>query len=318
MSTASVLLSPIGRRSLSKMLTVGFLALVMVTSGDTWVKEHAVAAAPSKPACPESAEAGGAALTAKLCDGRVHIPGLTTETTTVDALPNGTYEATVSDGPARVRQADGTWVPVDLTLVKNADGSISPKAHPRGLRISGAAGAGAHELAAAGLGDDRVAMGWSGQLPEPTLDGNAAVYIDVRPGVNLVVEATRLGFEQKLVVKDATGLAQVRNLTLPLTAKAASSYTRDSHGNMALTASNGRVIAQVPAPLMWDAAANLDKPGAGDNGLTPVTTSVAKRSATKTASGGVDLTLTPDAAWLGSAERKFPIVIDPTINPFYT
>ena len=51
-----------------------------------------------------------------------------------------------------------------------------------------------------------IALGWEGALPEPVLTGSSATYPDVRPGTDLVVKATRAGFEEFVVAKDRAAL----------------------------------------------------------------------------------------------------------------
>jgi hypothetical protein len=63
--------------------------------------------------------------------------GLRSETTQTFANPDGTLTEEQHLAPVRVRRGS-TWVPVDLTLQKTPDGGVAPRAHPRGLRLSGA------------------------------------------------------------------------------------------------------------------------------------------------------------------------------------
>ncbi|MFJ6149217.1 DNRLRE domain-containing protein [Micromonospora profundi] len=238
----------------------------------------------------------------------VQVKSLTSETTEVFALPDGQFRAEIAVGMQRFRR-DGRWVPVDLTLKAQSDGSVAPVAHPNDLRISGAAAAGERELAAVGAGADRVAMGWSGALPTPVLSGNRATYVDARPGVDLVVEATRLGFEQFLVVKNRAALVHVGKIGFPFSGPGAATSTRGADGSVTLTNQAGEQTARIPAPLMWDARRNIAGSPANQK---PVRTDVAHRS------GRVELTLTPDPAWLRASSTVFPVTIDPTVSPLGT
>ncbi|MDG4797820.1 DNRLRE domain-containing protein [Micromonospora sp. WMMD1082] len=238
----------------------------------------------------------------------VQVKSLTSETTEVFALPDGQFRAEIASGVQRFRR-DGEWIPVDLTLGVQPDGSVAPAAHPNDLRITGAKGLGEHELAAVGHGADRVAMGWSGQLPAPVLTANRATYPDARPGVDLVVEATRLGFEQFLIVKDRAALAQVEKIHFPFSGPGAATAAQGTDGSITLTNRAGAQTARIPAPLMWDARRNIAGSPANQE---PVRTDVARRG------DRVELTLTPDPAWLRSKSTVFPVTIDPTVNPLGT
>ncbi|MGW3892017.1 hypothetical protein ACWD69_25280 [Micromonospora chokoriensis] len=251
--------------------------------------------------------------TARKTGKPVQVKSLTSETTEVFALPDGQFRAELSLGPSRVRR-DGDWVPIDLTLHRNADGSVRPAAHPHDLSISGPQPDGTHELAAVGKGDDRVAVNWAGALPEPQLHEDRATYVNALPDVDLVVRASRSGLETLFVVKSPAALSRVATLTLPLTGRNVADTQRGVGGDTTIRDATGRAIATTPALLMWDA--RVDAQGAPVNKV-PVTSTVAKVA--KTAAGsGVALTLTPDQKWLMAPERQYPITIDPQINPLST
>ncbi|GLI02453.1 DNRLRE domain-containing protein [Phytohabitans aurantiacus] len=240
---------------------------------------------------------------ARLSGEPVPIPELTSETAEYAALPNGDMRVTISAGVVRVRRNAG-WVPVDLTLVRAPDGSVAPVAHPGGLRIAGARPAGTHELAAVGVGARRVAMSWTGVLPEPVLSGNRATYVDAVPGADLVVEATQIGFQQLLVVKERAAVGRLVRVRLPVTGPGVASSVREAGGSVSLKDAAGSLVATVPAPAMWDAGSPAR--------TAPIRTTV------DTVAGGAALTLTPDLAWLRDPATTFPVTLDPTVNPLST
>jgi RHS repeat-associated protein len=280
------------------------MAVVMVVSLLTVaaLPERAVAA-PAKPVCPASrADEASALLTARWCGGKVEVTGDMTETIQVWANPDGSLTSEVHSGPVRIRQ-NGVWVPVDLTLRRNVDGSVAPKAHPAGLRLSGPAGAGVHDLVSVGSGDDAVTVGWSGVLPEPVLAGTKATYPDVRPGVDLVIEATRTGYEESFVVKDRAGLAQVGSLTLPMRSKNLTPKA-DGRGGLSVRDRRGAESVRMTAPVMFDAAV-------GANSLEHLHRGGIALSMVAKGGGSTDVVLTPDAKFLADASLQFPVTIDP-------
>jgi hypothetical protein len=260
-------------------------------------------------------DAGGGAVsdeaaslqTARSTGRPVRIASLTSETTEVYALPNGKLRADISTGMQRFRRS-GSWVPVDQNLKRADDGSVVAVAHPGDLWISGPQGAGEHDLAAIGVGDDRVAMRWPGALPAPVIEKNTATYVDVRPGVDLVVESTRQGFEQFLIVKNRAAVAQVTDITLAFAGPGAAAAKKDADGAITFTGRGGDESFRIPAPLMWDAKTVAGVP----ESRRPVRTALT--------SGGdrAELTLTPDPAWLRSPSTAFPVTIDPTLDPATT
>jgi len=298
---------------------------VTVTVSLLGVPAHAAppVKAPKASTCPVSLPDEAAALiSARLCGGNVAIDDATSQTTTAVATPSGQVQSTVYAAPVRVRQ-NGKWVPVDLTLVANADGTVSPLAAPSDLLISGAqTDSGSHSLVTAGTGSHRVAMGWTGKLPTPVLDGDKATYPDALPGVDLVVQATREGAETFLVVKTRAAAAQVDGVALPVTGASVASYRSDTSGNITLLDDNDKTLAASPAPTMWDARTT---PGTGAPATPRTVKSKATKRSPKTAKpktagdgAGALVTLTPDQSFLTDPATQYPVTIDPQINPLST
>ncbi|WP_327315226.1 hypothetical protein [Streptomyces sp. NBC_01235] len=51
----------------------------------------------------------------------------TTESSQVFANPDGTFTQETNAAPVRAQKDDGTWAPIDTTLVHDADGSVRAK-----------------------------------------------------------------------------------------------------------------------------------------------------------------------------------------------
>ncbi|WP_157979667.1 DNRLRE domain-containing protein [Kribbella monticola] len=235
-----------------------------------------------KPALGPSGEAStvaAALVTAKASGKPVLITSKTTETTEYRALPSGLIEAIIAAGPVRMRGANGSWIAVDVSLVRQADGSVTSKAHPYGLKLSGPARSGDHDLVELGAPGRGSRLGWSGRLPAPELDGTTATYREVKPGVDLVVQATRTGYEQQLVVKSRQAAVQLKQLRMP--------WKVDGP-------------ATSPASVMWDST--VDK-ASGEH---------LRRAPVKLALGKDALLLTPDASFLTDPKTVYPVTIDPS------
>jgi hypothetical protein len=254
-------------------------------------------------ACPQGREDRlSAKMAARLCGGRVEVTGELTETTQVWAEPNGTLTADQHIGIKRFRK-NGAWVDVDLNLTRQADGSFAAKAHPGDLRLAGAAGDGVHPLVAIGTPENRITLDWTGALPEPELAGAKATYRNVRPGVDLVVQSMRTGFEHLLVVHNRQALRHVASIKMGLTGPASES---DGDGGLVYKDKAGKVVGRTPAPQMWDA--EVDPVSKEPTAIKKVALGVSKPQA-----GAPQLALTPDAVWLNNPARKFPITIDPFV-----
>ncbi|MGV9888492.1 DNRLRE domain-containing protein [Streptomyces sp. NPDC003395] len=259
-----------------------------------------------------AADIPSARVAARLSGKRVEALSERTETATTWVNPDGSLTSEVSAGPIRFKQG-GAWHPVDLNLVDDGNGVVAPKGHPRGLRLAGGGGAAARSLAAAGKapardlvtlgeGDQQLTLQWKGGLPKPKLSGNRATYTDAVPGADVVVEATRTGFEQYVEIrqKPATdGYAY----TLPLKAKGLK-VKQLADGSVLFTDAKGKKQATMPAPVMWDAS--VDPVSGEHTHRAKVKLQVVQRGAS------VDLVFTPDAAFLADPKTQFPVTVDPS------
>ncbi|MEJ3745116.1 RHS repeat-associated core domain-containing protein [Actinomycetes bacterium KLBMP 9797] len=248
-----------------------------------------------------------ALTTARMTGKKVRITDKTTESAEFWALPTGVVQADVHAAPVRVRSSKGGWEPVNLNLVRQVDGSVAAHTHPAGLRLAGAVGAGGHDLVRLRYGAYEAAMSWSGALPEPVLEGTRATYKQVRPGVDLVVESTRTGFEQFLIVHDRAAVPHVRDVRLSLRSKGIR-FEPDGRGGLMLKdRHSGARVGASPAPLMWDAQR---LPASGE----PARQAAVRTKSTARAGDRTDLVLTPDAGWLTSPNTRYPVTIDPAVQ----
>lgn len=194
-------------------------------------------------------------------------------------------------------------------------------------------------------------LGWSGPLPEPRLEGRRAVYEEVRPSTDLVIEATSTGFAQYLVVKERP--VEGDELTFPLTVTSTGTdLSVDPDGQITVTSEAGDVVASAPTPIMWDATADAgrafpvtvpreaepsDAPRLspmpdylGTGASAPATPSqqaqgdvvadptadavVVERSVVEIDEGTAAVELAPSADFLQDSGTVYPVVIDPDIN----
>ncbi|MCZ4102237.1 RHS repeat-associated core domain-containing protein [Streptomyces sp. H39-C1] len=259
-----------------------------------------------------AADIPSARVAARLSGKQVEALSERSETSTTWVNANGSLTTEVSAGPIRFKD-NGQWRPVDLDLVQNGDGTIAPKAHPRGLKLAGGGGttarsltdagtAPARDLVTLGAGDQQIALQWKGGLPKPALSGTRATYVNAVPGANLVVEATRTGFEQFVDIAQrpaAGGFAY----TLPLKTKGLS-VKQLADGSLQFTDAKNNKQAVMPAPTMWDA--QVDPVSGEHTHQAPVALKVVAHK------GSTDLVFTPDTKFLTDPATKFPVTVDPS------
>ncbi|MFI9811452.1 RICIN domain-containing protein [Saccharothrix variisporea] len=304
------------RRGLAVAVAFVMVASTAVAAGVT----PAVAAAQppvseTPPVRNEAADIPSARATAALHKIRVEALSERTENSATFVNPDGKLTTEIHAGPVRVKRGDA-WVPVDLTLDQRADGSIAPRVHPRDLVFAGAGGTAdaVRDLASLRHGETEVALQWRGVLPAPRIEGRKVVYPDARPGADLVVEATRTGFEQFLVLKERP--KEPVRLTLPLRTKGATPKRKDD-GHTELVDGSGNVVGAIPQPEMWDAKRH-EKTGDPVK-KHPVGVEVAPGQARAAGQTVTELTLTADESFLKHADTQYPVVIDPVVylGPVY-
>ncbi|GAA1541986.1 hypothetical protein GCM10009730_58810 [Streptomyces albidochromogenes] len=259
-----------------------------------------------------------AVVQAKRTGKKVVATDETNATTYTVANPDGTLTTELTSGPERVWRG-GKWHKVDISLAAGADGTVTAKNHPTGLRLSGKSGgsapvsllaakdAPARDLVTLGSGDDKVTLQWKGGLPTPVLDGTRARYENAVPGADVIVEATRTGFEQFVEIASKPAAASAYTYTLPVkTDGLKAKPNRD--GSVTFTdTKTGEVRATMPAPVMWDST--VDKRSGEHTRRAPVAMKVIDKGR-----GEVDLVVTPSAKFLADPATKYPVTVDPSTS----
>jgi hypothetical protein len=183
-----------------------------------------------------------------------------TETTSLAAQPSGATTLEMSSEPVRV-QDGGEWVDVDLTLERDADGWVRPRAAALPVQF---AGGGMSDIARVQTETDKwVSEKWDlGALPRPGLEGATATYSDVLDDVDLKLTATPTGMTEVLVVKTPEAGADPELANLQLKVNGAALATGDK-GSIVATAKDGSSITST-VPTWWDSShpdANIEGPG---------------------------------------------------------
>ncbi|MGQ5262876.1 LamG-like jellyroll fold domain-containing protein [Micromonospora sp. ZYX-F-536] len=280
------------------------MALLVVAAAGVVVPSAAGVAQAATPAVQaqaagplEAADESSAMLLAHKSRKPVLVTGMTSQTSMTWAQPDGTFRAEVHASPERVQTPAGAWVPVDLTLERKSDGSIGSKAGPFGLWLSGSRSADADDLVSLGEGAKRTTLGWVGALPEPRLDGATATYPNVKPDVDLVLQARPTGVNYSFLVKSPQAAAQLTTVAMPWSLGSAMRA-----GARAVAAEESVTVSQGE---MWDARIS-----AGGEPLHRANVEVTN----DVVGGRTSLVLSTDEAFYQDPHLQYPVTIDPTIN----
>ncbi|WP_461083852.1 polymorphic toxin-type HINT domain-containing protein [Streptomyces deserti] len=302
------------------MLLAAEAALLVADTGDAVAlglsgqRQEAKAAPPKKSGVREAADIPSARVAARLYGHRVEALSERTETSVTWVNKDGSLTTEMAAGPVRFQGDGGRWTNVDVRL-REVAGGVEPKAHPEGLRLAGRVGspvkswraareAKATDLVTLGEGDQRITLQWKGGLPQPKLHGTRAEYVDAVPGADVVVEATRTGFEQYVELKQRPA-TDGYTYTLPLKAKGLKAKQLKD-GSVLFTDRKNKKRAVMPAPVMWDAT--VDKRSGEHTRKARVGLKAVQRGST------VDLVVTPDAKFLADPDTKYPVTVDPSTS----
>ncbi|WP_169577217.1 DNRLRE domain-containing protein [Sporichthya polymorpha] len=263
-----------------------------------------VAPSPVSEPVTEAADRAAAAEAAARQGGPVESLADRTETSTTWVNADGTTKTDYFGAPIRFRDSAGQWRDVDISLVQRPDGTIAPKAHPESLKFAPAGGTAdtVHKLAS--LDGGEVVLGWKGTLPTPVIDGFTATYPEVQPGVDLVLTATRTGFEQYFIIKERPEPGEAPTFRLPVTGDEVS-VKETTQGGLAVVDDTGAKVAVAPVPMMWG-----DEISATSG--EPAEQAVVDMTVNPTASGG-EVVLKPDPAFLADADITYPLIVDPAV-----
>ncbi|MQS06554.1 DNRLRE domain-containing protein [Streptomyces alkaliphilus] len=316
-----------GRRLLPRLALGAALLLAIETAVLAGGSGQAVAlSGPARQAAPtqsddakvtEAADIASAKVAAKLAGHRVEALSERTETSTTWVNADGSLTTDLFAGPVRFEDDEGQWREVDVSLTERKDGNLTARAHPAGLMLAGETGtparsleeaeqAPARDLLRLGSGDERLTLRWKGGLPEPVIEGEddtIARYPEALPGADLLVEATRTGFEQYVQLTERPEVKEY-SYTLPLKS-AGLNIEPQSDGSILFTdPETGEERAVMPAPVMWDATVD---PVSGDHAkVVPVDMEVRGEGEE------VELVLTPDIDFLTDPDTLYPVTVDPS------
>ncbi|MFJ8310311.1 MULTISPECIES: LamG-like jellyroll fold domain-containing protein [unclassified Streptomyces] len=284
---------------------------------------------------PDEAATAAAQARAKATGQAQVIDTLTTPYAQTFANPDGTLATTTGMQPARAKSGSN-WVPVDVTLISNSDGSISPKAVVDPVRLSGGGSGPLATLTNAAGKTLSVSVPFT--LPKPTLVGDDATYAEVLPGVDLQAKVTAQGgIRHVLIVKSATAAANPALAQLKLaTSGSGLNVSADANGNLQAVDTTSNTPGFVAsAPLMWDSSTTPAPSKSASRLMTARAASPAEVASPNPAASSADgpgsraqtavmstsasagnVNITPVQSVLAGSGTQYPVYIDPSWLPF--
>jgi RHS repeat-associated protein len=287
------------------LLLAAETALVAADSGAAFAAESMKTTAAAKSASSrtkhtlgpaQAQDEASAVLMARLQKREIEVLSERTAASTTYALPSGEMRTEAYAGPVRVKQDDGTWKDVNTTL-SDTGSDLTPGATTADITVSDG---GDSRLASVTKGKESFGLGWSAKLPTPTVKKNTASYA-LGSGQTLSVSALAQGFSENIKLTQQPDGDKV-TYRIPMNLNGLK-LSQAKSGHLLLKNAAGTLVAEAPAPMMWDASKD---PASGESAN-------AARVATKVETakdGSQTLVLTPDAHFLATAQ--YPVTVDPT------
>lgn len=229
-------------------------------------------------------------------------------------LPDGTFQAVVYGEPVHRLNADGEWEEIDNTLTE-AKGVIATG----DSRVKFAKKiTGNESLYTLHNGNYKVTIGLSGakkkveglvanlsvsedgmtklqKLTNIDKISSSVTYSDILDGVDLEYIVVSNSVKENIIVKE-----QSDNYSYTFTLDLNGLIAKLENGNILLCDSSTEdVVYCIPSPYMYDAD--------GNESLDAYYTLINSNN------GKYEFTLVADAEWINSADRSFPVVIDPSL-----
>ncbi|NDK25309.1 DNRLRE domain-containing protein [Streptomyces sp. TR1341] len=234
---------------------------------------------------------------------------------------DGTYTTRFYDQPVNFRAKDGSWQPIDTTLVRRNTHGTADASGAHTMDVSDDAGwqtssartpidfagtADAADLVRMDLGDGlSVGYGVSGAAPSPAqADGSIVTYPEVRPHADLELLAGDGSVKETVVLQDKDAPTEWR---FPLDLDGLTARP-DGHGGIEFTDADGRQRAWTPAGWMQDSRVAQDSHEGAIS--SKVTYSLDEEN------GRQVLVVGLDKDWLDAPDRVFPVRVDPSVRSF--
>ncbi|WP_394613685.1 LamG-like jellyroll fold domain-containing protein [Lentzea sp. JNUCC 0626] len=230
-------------------------------------------------------------------DSKTSVPDSRARNETTYRNTDGTRTTEFSDTPLNYRKADGTWAPIDPSLLAE-NGSWRNKADGVSVQLAGKADAPA--LVTIKLDDaHEFAYGFAGARGSAGVQtGTTVTYPGVADHADLRVESVPGGAKEILVLKDR---AAARSWDFPLRLKGLTAKVVD--GSVVLSDGTGRERLTIPPGFMTDSAPRVED-------VVPAQSFGVKYEITD---GGRTLRVSLDSAWLDDPARVYPVLVDPTV-----
>jgi RHS repeat-associated protein len=233
------------------------------------------------------------------------LPDRRSATASYFQMSDGSVQEELSAVPVHYRDAKGQW--------QNVDTSVKPVSHAgftsgvTGNAFQTYFGSGTGSLMRMESGSGSIQLDADGaNLTAPKISGGTVTYPGVFPGADVSYQTGPDGVKESIVLAKAPAAGATYAFTMKV---AGLTPKQLPDGAIAFYGSESADAAFViPAPVMSDA-----KPDPSSPYGVAYSANVTQSMTFDAATGLLHLTVTPDASWLASSKRVYPVTVDPTI-----
>lgn len=228
-----------------------------------------------------------------------------TATRTVFQLDDGRLQTELSSVPVRYRDTKGVWRDIDTRLTRTSNGYAND-----GTGFTTRFAGRSDRLVEIRLGDRTLAIGVAGDARQiaPTVRGSTVRYAGVWDGADLVYDLTPTGVAKSIVLSRPPATGTSFAFTVRAGGVEPRTLPDGSIGFFATGPGTGtQPVFSVPKPFMTDAQEDASSPH-GQTHSDKVEMTVTRQGSTSR------IIIKPDQAWLAAKDRRYPVVVDPTIT----
>jgi hypothetical protein len=220
--------------------------------------------------------------------GQHEDPSLRTAHSTTSVDGHGRHAVRVYAGPVNYRDGQGTWQPIDNTLVSDGSGGVTNAANSYRASLPGDVSAPVRFSTAAGSVSFQLAHAHGPRA----VDGTHATYAGALPGVDVAYAVGNAGVKETLTLADASAPA---SFDYSLSWSPGLTARPNKSGGIDFVTTSGATAFAFAPPSMIDAA-----------GVS------SDRVSFQLGHDGATLTLRADKHWLADRSRAWPVVVDPS------
>ena len=234
------------------------------------------------------------ALSALPSDAGVEVPSKRTATSQTFELANGEFETRTYDAPVNYRDENGDWQPIGEGFEEPSGGRLSNGPNSFDASLPDRLGEGPVRLSQEG---QWVSSELLGPEAEPVqLDGETASYESAEGGTTFQFSDLANGLKEEIEIADSS-----QPSTFHYALDASEGVTPELVGRaVEFRDENGQLVATLPPPVMEDSAS------------TPAVSNAIHYELAPSGRGAWELTVEADREWLQSADRQWPVRIDPS------